>query len=435
MITRPRSKRSGVLNQLTAEGVGLWLDDYHRGRLADGGLERLVAGGLLGGVVSRPAAVARAMSDSTVYGDQLNRLSGTVASAEDRVYAILAEDARAACTALEPVFRATKGMHGWVSLGIAPRPAADAEAMADHSGRLAQIDHSGRLTEIDHSGRLAEIDHSERLAQIDHSGRLAQIDHSGRLAQIDHSERLAEMVDHSRRLAEMVDRPNVLIRIPVAGRGLAAVGDVLAHGVAVHVTSVYSVQRYAQAVEAYFHGLERAAAGGHAASAVASLVSLDIGRLDARVDALLDGSADPGAATLRGQAGVATARLVYRRYEESLGCPHWRSLVAEGARPQRLLWTSENTPESARAALDRVERLIAWMTLHALPQPALEALNRREGFHGDTLSGEHGAACRVVEALGEVGVVLDSVARDLEAAATASECAAWDRLLTAVQAG
>ncbi|MGW7236990.1 transaldolase family protein [Streptomyces sp. NPDC054804] len=371
MITRPRSRRSGVLDQLTAEGVGLWLDDYHRGRLTDGSLERLVADGLVGGVISRPAAVARAMSDTTAYEDQLNRLSGTAASAEKRVYAILAEDARAACTALEPVFRATKGVHGWVSLGIVPRLAADADAMADHS----------------------------------------------------------------RRLAEMVDRPNVLIRIPVAGRGLAAAGDVLAHGVGVHVTAVYTAQRYAQAVDAYFRGLERATAGGHAASAVASLVSLDIGRLDAGVDALLDGSADPGAAALRGQAGVATARLVYRRYEESLGCPHWRSLVADGARPQRLLWTSENTPESPRAALDRVERLIAWMTLHALPRPALEALDRHEGFHGDTLSGEHGAACRVMEALGGAGVALDSVARDLEAAATASERTAWNRLLTAVQAG
>ncbi|MEU6200655.1 transaldolase family protein [Streptomyces sp. NPDC047061] len=369
MITRPRSKRSGVLDQLRAEGVGLWLDDYHRGRLADGSLERLVADGLVGGVISRPAAVARAMADTSAYQDQLSRLPGA-AAAEERVYALLAEDARAACTALEPVFRETKGMHGWVSLGIAPRLAANAQAMADHS----------------------------------------------------------------RRLAEMVDRPNVLIRIPVVDRGLAAAGDVLAHGVGVHVTSVYSVQRYAQAVDVYFRGLERAAADGHAVSAAASLVSLDIGHLNARTDALLDGSADPRAAALRGQAGVAVARLVYRRYEESLGCPHWRYLVADGARPQRLLWTSENAPESPRAALNRVERLIAWMTLHAIPQQALEALELREGFHGDTLSGEHGAACRVLDAYGWAGIVLDSLAHELETAAIERERAAWDELLAATQA-
>ncbi|MFD1662260.1 transaldolase family protein [Streptomyces caeni] len=371
MTTCPRSRRTGVLDQLAAEGVGLWLDDYHRGRLADGSLERLVADGLVGGVISRPAAVARAISDTTVYGDQLSRLSRAAASAEERVYALIAEDVRAACTALEPMFRATKGLHGWVSLGIAPRLAADAKAMADHS----------------------------------------------------------------RRLAEMVDRPNVLIRIPAVVRGLAAAGDVLAHGVGVHVTSVYSVQRYAQAVDAYFRGLERATADGHAASAVTSLVSLDIGHLNAGVDALLEGSANPCAAALRGQAGVATARLVYRRYEESLGGSHWRSLVADGARPQRLLWTSENAPESPRAALDRVERLIAWMTLHALPQQALEALDLGEGFHGDTLSGEQAAACRVLDSYGWAGIVLDSLARDLEAAAIERERAAWDKLLTAVQAG
>ncbi|CAL9417218.1 Transaldolase [Streptomyces sp. enrichment culture] len=371
MNTRPRSKRSGALDQLAAEGVGLWLDDYHRGRLTDGSLERLVADGLVGGVVSRPAAVARAVADTTAYRDQLNRLSNAVASAEERVYALIAEDARAACIALEPVFRATKGMHGWVSLGIAPRLTADAEAM----------------------------------------------------------------VDHSKQLAEMVDRPNVMIRIPVADRGLAAAGDLLAHRVSVHVTSVFSVQRYAQAVDTYFRGLERATAGGHAASAVTSLVSLDVGHLNARVDALLDGSADPCATALREQAGVATARLVYHCYEESLGCPRWRSLVAGGARPQRLLWTSENAPESPRAALDRVERLIAWMTLHALPQAAFEAPDRREEFHGDTLSGEHGSARRVMDALGRAGIAVDSLARDLEVAAVERERAAWDKLLAGVQAG
>ncbi|MFF7145306.1 transaldolase family protein [Streptomyces nodosus] len=370
MTTRPRSKRSGALDQLVAEGVGLWLDDYHRGWLTDGSLERLVADGLVGGVVSRPAAVARAMSGTTAYRDQLNRLSNVAASAEERVYALVAEDARAACATLEPVFQATKGMHGWVSLGIAPRLATDAEAM----------------------------------------------------------------LDHSRQLAEMVDRPNVLIRIPVVGRGLAVAGDLLAHRVSVHVTSVFSVQRYAQAVDTYFRGLERATADGHAASTVTSLVSLDIGHLDAGVDALLAGSADPCAAALRGQAGVATARLVYHRYEASLGCPAWRSLVAGGARPQRLLWTSENAPESPRAALDRVERLIAWMTLHALPRTALEVLDRSTGFHGDTLSGEQGSACRVMDALERAGIVVDLLARDLEAAVAERERAAWDRILTGVQA-
>ncbi|KPI04837.1 Transaldolase [Actinobacteria bacterium OK074] len=371
MTTWPRSKRNGAVDQLAAEGVGLWLDDYHRGWLTGGSLERLVADGLVSGIVSRPAAVARVISGTTAYRDQLNELSTAAASAEERVYALIAEDARAACTALEPVFRATKGMHGWVSLGIAPRLVADAKAM----------------------------------------------------------------VDYSRRLAEMVDRPNVLIRIPVASRGLTAAGDLLAHRVGVHVTSVFSVQRYAQAVDTYFRSLERATADGHAASAVTSLVSLDIGHLNASVDALLDGSADPCAIALRGQAGVATARLVYHRYEESLGCAHWRSLVADGARPQRLLWTSENAPESARTALDRVERLIAWMTLHALPRAAFEALVRREGFRGDTLSGEHGSAGQVMEALGRAGIVIDSLARDLEAAAVERERAAWDELLTAVQEG
>ncbi|MEZ7004001.1 transaldolase family protein [Streptomyces sp. AD55] len=362
------SAGGGALAQLTAEGVALWLDDWHRGRVAGGGLGRLVEAGLVRGAVSRPAAVVRALAGGTAYRGQLDGLQRTGVPAEERAYALIAEDARAACAALEPVFRSTRGLHGWVSVGLAPRLASDAGAT----------------------------------------------------------------VDHALRLARTVGRPNLLVRVPAAGRGMAAAGDLLARGVGVHLTSVFSVRRYAEAVDVYFRGLERAAATGAPHAAVTSLVSVDVGHLDAGVDALLDASRDPSAAGLLGTAGTATAQLLYRRYEESLGCPQWRTLAAGGALPQRLLWTSEHTPEEPRAALDRVERLIAWMTLHALPEGALGALERRSGFHGDTVSGRHGPACRVLDGLERAGVLLDSVARHLEQAALERELAAWDALLSAV---
>lgn len=146
----------------------------------------------------------------------------------------------------------------------------------------------------------------------------------------------AALTDRARRLAESAGRPNVLIRVPVTSRGLVAVGDLLAAGIGVHLTSVFSVDRYAQAVDVYFRGLERATEDGLAASDVSSLVSLDVGRLSARVDAHLDGTAAPSVTdALRGRAAAATARLVYRRYEESLGCPAgaswWRGAPARNA--------------------------------------------------------------------------------------------------------
>ncbi|WP_229919723.1 transaldolase family protein [Streptomyces minutiscleroticus] len=355
-----------------AEGVGLWLDDYHRGQLADGSLERLVADGLVSGVVLRPAAMVRAMSATSAYPGRQARLPQADVSAEERVHELIAEDARTACTVLEPVFQSTKGMHGWVSLGMAPRLYADAEAT----------------------------------------------------------------VAQARLMTKRVGRPNVMIRIPLAHRGSVAIARLLAEGISVHVTSVFSLRRYAQAVEAYFHGLERATAGGHDASAVTSLVSVDVDGLNAGVDALLDNSADPATArVLRGQAGTATARLVYRRYEESLGCARWRTLVGCGARPQRLLWVSERSQKELRAELDRAERLIAWMTLHALSQPALEALSRCRQLPGDTLSGEHDWARGVFDGLERAGISIDSLTRDMEQEALDQELAVWDRLLTLAQAG
>ncbi|MEU1124560.1 transaldolase family protein [Streptomyces sp. NPDC005899] len=371
MNSSPEPGRDDVRGQLAAEGVGLWLDDYHRGRLVDGSLNRLVAGGLALGVASRPAAVARAVSATTAYREQLDRQAGRGLSADERAYALMAEDAREACAVLDPVYRATKGMHGWVSLGIAPGLVTDAAAM----------------------------------------------------------------VDRSRRLVDMVGRPNVLIRIPVAGRGLAAATELLASRIGVHISSVFSVRRYAQAVEAHFRGLERASRDGSATPPAASLVSLDIGHLNAGVDALLDARADPAAGALRGRAGLTVARLMYRRYEESLGSPRWRPLVAGGALPQRLLWSSENAPACPRAALGRLEQFVAWMTVHALPQSALETLDSVDGLRGDTLSGEYGSACRALDDLGRAGVIMDTVASGLEAAALRRERAAWKELLSAAQAG
>ncbi|ELP66376.1 transaldolase family protein [Streptomyces turgidiscabies] len=385
MSTRPCSAVGGVLNQLTAEGVHLWLDDFHRGQLADGSLRRMVADGLVTGAVSRPAALMRAMTaDTGAYGERRPPLSekhpdehtGHTACAEERVYGLLAEDARRACALLDPVFRATDGMLGRVSVGVAPSLASDAAALTDRA----------------------------------------------------------------RRLAASVGRPNVLIRVPATPRGLVAAGDLLAGGIGVHVTSVFSVDRYARAVDVYFRGLERATAGGIAASDVSSLVSLDVGTLGARVDSRLAGTADPSVAdALRGRAGTATARLVYRRYEESLGCPRWRELVARGARPQRLLWTSEGAadrgdPEPSEDP--EISHLIAWMTLHALPQPALEALalNQHGRLRGDTLSGSRAAACAVFDALEQAGVTVESVAHELEQAEHERELTVWGELVTAVAA-
>ncbi|MFJ6291732.1 transaldolase family protein [Streptomyces griseoviridis] len=355
---------SDVLDHLGAEGVSLWLEDYHRGRLAT--LHRLVAAGLTGGVICRPTAVTHALPTIAAYQEQLARLRRACASADERVCALIADDARSACTVLEPAFRTTKGLQGWVSLGVPPLPGADAATLADRS----------------------------------------------------------------RQLARMVGRPNLLIRIPGGSTGLAAAGELLAHGIGTHLC-VSSVNRYDAAVDACFLGLERAAARGRADLAH-SVISLDVSGLDTAVDALLD-VAGPAATGLRGQAGQALARLLYHRYEQSLGSPRWRSLVISGARPQRLLWMSGGTPESPRATLDQVGRLIAWMTSHALSQPALDALDNHDGFTGDTLTGQRHAALRARDDLKRAGVDLDLVERKLEATAGERDQDAWTGLLTAVR--
>ncbi|MGK5547782.1 transaldolase family protein [Streptomyces sp. URMC 127] len=353
-----------VLRELLAEGVSPWLDGLHRSLLTSGTLTRLVAAGRVRGATTGPGALAAEVAGGTSYAQQLSHLACRSVPLTTAVQALCAYDLRTACDELRPVFTATQGLDGHVSMDPVGYPGGCAGALADSAVALHRA----------------------------------------------------------------ACRPNALVRLPATDDGLAAAGECLARGIGVHLTGIFSVQRYEQVVEAWFTGLERARDAGLDLSVIPSLAALPVARIDAGADARL--RAAGAGPELRGTAALAVARLVYQRYEEGLGSARWRVLAAAGARPQRLMWSVG----SDAAGVPYVESFVAWGTVSAMSPAALEAVVERGRLRGDTLTGQDGAARAAVARLERCGVSLTEVAKKLEADGVAHGVSSWRALRGAVAA-
>src|SRR6478736_4253650 len=154
-------------------------------------------------------------------------------------------------------------------------------------------------------------------------------------------------VDSARALWSTVDRPNLFIKIPATLDGLKAITEVLADGISVNVTLIFSLDRYRAVLDAFVEGLERAKANGHDLAPIASVASFFVSRVDAAIDPRLDEIGSPEAADLRGKAAIANARLAYGVYEEVVAGERWQALAAAGAKPQRPLWASTGVKDKA----------------------------------------------------------------------------------------
>ena len=143
----------------------------------------------------------------------------------------------------------------------------------------------------------------------------------------------ARTVAEARALWWMVDRPNLFIKIPATPEGLPAITQCLAEGISVNVTLIFSLTRYGEVIDAFFAGLEKAAAAGLELPAITSVASFFVSRVDSEVDRRLDKIGTPQAAQLRGKAAIANARLAYELYEQRFSEPRWEALARGGRTP------------------------------------------------------------------------------------------------------
>ena len=357
------------LKALADAGVSIWLDDLSRERITTGNLRELVADWGVVGVTTNPTIFAAAIAQGHLYDEQVKELAALDASVEDTIKAVTTEDVRNACDIMAPIFKATNGVDGRVSIEVDPGLAMDTDAT------------------------------------------------------------IAEAAD----LWKIVDRPNVLIKIPATIPGLPAITASIAEGISVNVTLIFGLDRYGDVIDAYLAGLEQAAANGHDVSQIHSVASFFVSRVDTEVDKRLEAIGTDQAKPLRGKAAIANARLAYELFEEKFGTDRFAALAEKGANKQRPLWASTGVKDPAYPDTMYVTELVVADTVNTMPEKTLKAFADHGEVQGDKVSGTMAEAQQVLEMLHQLGIEFDEVVEVLEREGVQKFDASWAELVEDVQ--
>ena len=357
------------LAQLSDQGVSIWLDDLSRERIASGNLQQLIDDKHVVGVTTNPSIFAADLTNGAAYDAQFSELVGQGADVDQAVFEITTEDVRQGCDIMRPVYDATDHVDGKVSIEVDPRLAHDTDAT----------------------------------------------------------------VEQAKQLWSAVDRPNLFIKIPATIEGLPAITRVLAEGISVNVTLIFSLDRYRGVMNAFLTGLEQARENGHDLSEIHSVASFFVSRVDTEIDPRLTAIGSEAANALKGKAGVANARLAYQAYEEVFATPRWQVLAGEGARPQRPLWASTGVKDPAYPDTLYVTELVAPQTVNTMPQKTLEAVADHGEITGDTVRSNYADAAKVLDDLAALGVSYQDVVETLESEGVVKFEKSWSELLTDVQ--
>jgi transaldolase/glucose-6-phosphate isomerase len=249
-----------------------------------------------------------------------------------------------------------------------------------------------------------------------------------------------ETVDEGMRLSGKVDRPNLMLKVPATAEGFPAVEDLIASGINVNVTLIFSLQQYIETAEAYIRGMKRCISDTGEPSRVASVASVFVSRVDSVVDNLLDGrmagESNPEAkqrlAALRGKAAVANSGLIYAKYLEIVGSEQFAGLREQGVRPQRVLWGSTSTKDPSYPDTKYVTELIARGTVNTLPDQTFQAFHDH-GVVKEALTAETGEALKIISDLEHLGISIDRICAELLDKGVASFEDAFDSLLGSIE--
>ena len=295
---------------VTTLGQSLWLDNLSRSLIRDGTLARLIAEDGMSGVTSNPSIFQNALAGSPYYADDLARLKAGGLDAEQRYEALVIPDIQDACDLLLPVYEASGGNDGYVSLEVAPRWAYDA----------------------------------------------------------------ARTVSEAQRLSARVDRRNLLVKVPGTPEGVRAFEALTVLGINVNVTLLFSVAQTQAVFDAYLRGLTARVQAGADVRRSKAVASLFLSRVDTLVDTQLAAIGTQEALSLRGKAAVALARTAYQGYLQTFHGEPFAALAQQGAKPQYLLWASTGVKNPDYPDLLYVEPLIGRETINTLPDKTLAAL-------------------------------------------------------------
>ena len=345
-------------------GQSLWLDYVDRNLLTGGGLERLVDEGLRG-VTSNPTIFHQAITGTDAYDEAiLDLIQADHELDGETLYEWLAiQDIQTACDHLRPVYERTGGADGFVSMEVSPHLAHDPNAT----------------------------------------------------------------IDQARHLWRSVHRDNLMVKVPATVEGLHAVEALIADGINVNVTLLFSVERYREVFQAYTRGLAHNEEPGR----VASVASFFVSRVDGMIDPMLDGAGQEAAAW-KHRAAIANAKLAYQAFREMRRGADFQAQARRGARVQRPLWASTSTKDPSLSDTLYVDNLVGPDTVNTVPPKTLDAFVEH-GTAAVTIDDYLDAARDVFGALPRFGVDMDAVTAELEADGVQKFVDSHDALVTALR--
>ncbi len=352
------------LKALTDAGVSIWLDDLSREMITSGRLAELTREHHVVGVTTNPSIFAAAIETDNQYAAQLNGLAARGVGVGESLRALTTWDVRAACDVLRPVYDATDGHDGYVSIEVDPHLSHDTVATTAEA----------------------------------------------------------------RALWWTVDRPNLFVKIAATRPGLEAMARCLADGININATLIFATSRYEQVLAAFLDGLERADRDGRDLHRLSSVASVFVSRVDRQVDARLNRIGSPMAKVLRGRAAIANARLAYYRHQDMLTSARWQALAAAGARAPRPLWASMSVKDPSYLDTKYVVGLVAPDVVMTMPQSTLHAVADHGVVRKHAIRGSREQAGDVVDRLTRFGINYDDIVDRLERDGIAQFEASWNEV-------
>ncbi len=298
-------------------GQSIWMDNLSRDLIETGELKNMIVEKGIRGITSNPAIFEKAIKGNAIYDAEIQKGIEAGKSVMEIYESLVFDDIRNACDIFKPVYEQTNGLDGYVSIEVPPNIANDTE----------------------------------------------------------------KTIQEALRYYEAIGRENVMIKIPGTPEGLPAVEKVIAAGINVNVTLLFSVQSYIDTFWAYIKGLEERVENGGEISNIASVASFFLSRIDTKIDGMVDAklaavtddSLQEKLETIKGKVAIANAKVAYQEYKQIIQSDRWKALSAKGAAVQRLLWASTSTKNPDYSDVMYVDELIGPNTVNTLPPSTIEA--------------------------------------------------------------
>ena len=359
--------RIGALKEL---GTSVWLDDLSTDLLESGAVDDFINETGVVGLTTNPSIFEKSITTSSTYDATIAKCAAAGENASEATFSLICKDVDEACEKFLPVWEASGGVDGRVSIEVEPGFAHDT----------------------------------------------------------------ANTVEQARALWKRLDRPNLLIKVPATAAGIPAIKQLISEGISVNATLIFSVECYEAVMNAYIEGLREAKDKGLDISKIVSVASVFVSRLDGVVDKQLTEVGTEEALALRGKAGIANSRLAYDVFVKAHAeGGKFDDLAAAGGHPQRLLWASTSVKNPDYPDTLYVVELAGPDTVNTIPQKTLKAMADHGEVKGDTLTGTGEEAAAVWQAIKNQGIDLNAVVQMLEDQGVASFIESWKNLVASVE--